>query len=139
MGVDGVLDGVVNTANGIIIDNNVGYSSYIAKEENSLGNAAVDSGFFIGFIYYVRVANYVTSSSITTACGTPGSNYGGCSHCPTSVGDCLSNCEYDEYPRLDRSDAVCTTCHANCQNSCVRSEHCSLCYDRECEICDKFT
>ena len=65
-----------------------------------MGNAAVGSGFFNGFMYYVRISNYeINFTAVTTTCGTTGSNYGGCSRCPTSVGDCLSECEYDEYPK----------------------------------------
>lgn len=86
-------------------------------------------------MYMVGVANYVPDYSVLSS--NTCSNYGGCSICPVT-NQCLSNCEYLEYPDATKTTATCIACHANCTDGCVKGEHCSLCDDGECETCDNF-
>ena len=109
------------------------FVGYIAREDESSGNAAVASNLFNGFIYEYAISNYVItpSSYFSSSC----TGYSGCTSCPLT-NSCLSTCDIDQYPI---SDGTCGPCYSTCTQGCVTQEHCGLCDDRECQNCDDFT
>ena len=85
----------------------------------------------------IGINNYV--QDYTTLMTATCVNYGGCAQCPAATGECLSNCEFLEYPDATKTTATCVACHADCVKGCVKGEHCGLCDDGECEICPNFS
>jgi hypothetical protein len=72
---------------------------------------------FNGFIYEVGISNYIFDLADVFDTDKDCSGYGGCDNC-TEAGDCLSECEFNEYPI---SDGSCGSCQNSCNDGCVRA------------------
>lgn len=86
-----------------------------------LGYSAVNSAYTLGFIYEIRVYNYVKAFSVpSTSCGC-----GGC----TAEGICLYTCDYLYY-----FESTCKNCLVTCTTGCINGNNCNLSLDSLCSV-----
>ena len=121
-----------------VVEDNTSWTNYIGREDDSPSSAAVAAKFFSGFMYQMGWANKdITYTDVykTSGCTRNCTNF-----CPASSSQCLSDCEYLEWPEYDALTNVgsCNACHASCTTGCTRDDHCSFCIDGECEQCTNF-
>lgn len=111
-GISGEIIGQVNT-----------FFLESASAKFILGHSDLQSASYQGFIYELRIYNYVLVPSSPQVCP--------CGTC-TESGDCLSNC-----PFLTRAPE-CLYCLDSCINGCTNDINCSLNFDLLCETATGF-